>query len=1006
MANRIYALAKQLKMDSKDLVLVCERAGIKGKSSALSQLSDEEEATLFKFLEVQKTRSSARPLESGPAPAIRREDYIPPAGTVGKPPVLTGRPSDRPPLLRSRKTEPPPAATPPQPSVAPPVAASEPAPVESPVVAAASESATGILPVESPSLAGYSESVASIGSPVSSETPGKAEPAVGVGPVAEAETPMFESAAGPAEPPKPESKETPREPPSAPMPTFERPKVSQFDRPIRELSARERAQRKADREKQKEKSGPAIRMAAVPTAARPPRKPAVSEPAPQKPDIKLPLDAIRAGRGGSKPLSEQLRKREEKRAADSKSERGDEPTKGRPLNIDAATLEGLLQAARDRVKKHKTGEGEEEESGVTLGGREQRQLKRKKTAAAKRVVSPDEEEEAPTVHRPKFIRRTGGASTAAPRKGKLVVELPCTVRSFCEACGIPVKAALTKLLQLGQMTSVAANLEPDLAELLAAELGLDVELRRPVPMEDAVIAALESLEDPPESLLPRPPVITFLGHVDHGKTSLLDRILNLHVAAGEKGGITQHIRAYQIEKQGRPIAFVDTPGHEAFTEMRARGANVTDIAVLVVAADDGVMPQTEEAISHARAAGVPIVVALNKIDLPSSNPERVYQQLAAAELLPTEWGGDVEVVKTSATTGAGIDELLETLLTVAELHDWSANPDRPALGVCLETSLSEGRGVEAKLLVQKGTLKVGDVVVCGAAYGRVKALYDTLQVRKRLTSAGPSTPVTVTGLDEPPGAGDRFYVLADIAQARQVAEAQQAKARTTELSGVRAHVTLENLFDRLGQMDKLQTLNIIIRADVRGSIEAIRKELGKLDHPEVQIKVLQAAVGGITEADVHLADASDAIIVGFNVAPDEGARDLADQRGVQIRRYDIIYQLTQDLRDALEGMLRPEKQEKDLGRALVQRVFRISRVGAVAGCRVLAGTITRDARMRIIRDSRVVGDYAIDTLKREKDDVREVREGMECGVKLAGFDDVKEGDLLEAYKIEEIARTL
>lgn len=1006
MANRIYALAKQLKMDSKDLVLVCERAGIKGKSSALSQLSDEEEATLFKFLEAQKTRSSARPLESGPAPAIRREDYIPPAGTVGKPPVLTGRPSDRPPLLRSRKTEPPPAATPPQPSVAPPVAASEPAPVESPVVAAASESATGILPVESPSLAGYSESVASIGSPVSSETPGKAEPAVGVGPVAEAETPMFESAAGPAEPPKPESKETPREPPSAPMPTFERPKVSQFDRPIRELSARERAQRKADREKQKEKSGPAIRMAAVPTAARPPRKPAVSEPAPQKPDIKLPLDAIRAGRGGSKPLSEQLRKREEKRAADSKSERGDEPTKGRPLNIDAATLEGLLQAARDRVKKQKTGEGEEEESGVTLGGREQRQLKRKKTAAAKRVVSPDEEEEAPTVHRPKFIRRTGGASTAAPRKGKLVVELPCTVRSFCEACGIPVKAALTKLLQLGQMTSVAANLEPDLAELLAAELGLDVELRRPVPMEDAVIAALESLEDPPESLLPRPPVITFLGHVDHGKTSLLDRILNLHVAAGEKGGITQHIRAYQIEKQGRPIAFVDTPGHEAFTEMRARGANVTDIAVLVVAADDGVMPQTEEAISHARAAGVPIVVALNKIDLPSSNPERVYQQLAAAELLPTEWGGDVEVVKTSATTGAGIDELLETLLTVAELHDWRANPDRPALGVCLETSLSEGRGVEAKLLVQKGTLKVGDVVVCGAAYGRVKALYDTLQVRKRLTSAGPSTPVTVTGLDEPPGAGDRFYVLADIAQARQVAEAQQAKARTTELSGVRAHVTLENLFDRLGQMDKLQTLNIIIRADVRGSIEAIRKELGKLDHPEVQIKVLQAAVGGITEADVHLADASDAIIVGFNVAPDEGARDLADQRGVQIRRYDIIYQLTQDLRDALEGMLRPEKQEKDLGRALVQRVFRISRVGAVAGCRVLAGTITRDARMRIIRDSRVVGDYAIDTLKREKDDVREVREGMECGVKLAGFDDVKEGDLLEAYKIEEIARTL
>ena len=718
MANRIYALAKQLKMDSKDLVLVCERAGIKGKSSALSQLTDEEEATLFKFLEAQKARSSARPAESGPPPAIRREDYIPPAGTVGKPPVLTGRPSERPPLLRSRKTEPPPAPAPapPQPSVASPVAAVE-APAagvpaaESPVVATGSESGAGILPVEAPSLPGRPESAVPIASP---ETAGNVEPAVVVGPVSEAGAPAVEPAAGTAEPAKPESKEAPREVPSAPMPTFERPKVSQFDRPIRELSARERAQRKADREKQKEKTGPAIRLAAVPTAAKPPRKPAVSEPAPQKPDIKLPLDAIRAGRGGAKPLSEQLRKREEKRAADSKSDRGEEPARGRPLNIDAATLEGLLQAARDRVKKQKGIEGEEEEA-VTLGGREQRQLKRKKTAAAKRVVAPEEEEDTPTVHRPKFIRRTGGASTAAPRKGKLVVELPCTVRSFCEACGIPVKSALTKLLQLGQMTNVAANLDPDLAELLAAELGLDVELRRPVPVEDAVIAALESMEDPPESLQPRPPVITFLGHVDHGKTSLLDRILDLHVAAGEKGGITQHIRAYQIEKQGRPISFVDTPGHEAFTEMRARGANVTDIAVLVVAADDGVMPQTEEAISHARAAGVPIVVALNKIDLPSANPDRVYQQLAAAELLPTEWGGDVEVVKTSAATGAGIDELLETLLTVAELHDLRANPNRPALGVCLETSLSEGRGVEAKMLVQKGTLKVGDVIVCGAA---------------------------------------------------------------------------------------------------------------------------------------------------------------------------------------------------------------------------------------------------------------------------------------------------
>lgn len=1012
MANRIYALAKQLKMDSKDLVQLCERAGIKGKGSALSILSDEEEAAILKFIEAQKTRSVARPAESSAAAPIRREDYIPPAGTMGKPPVLTGRPSERPPLLRSRRPEPPPAA----PSSEPPPTA----PIYPELVQQEAAASTATAVIESPSVA--EPAVAAAVAPpalvetgVPAEAPRSEESVDSMAPVsAESVSPPSSpqvaevSVAG--EPPT--DREAPVEKPEPPplsAPVFRRPTVSPFDRPIPELSARDKSQRKSEREKppkEKEKSGPAIRLAALPTAAKPMKKPAPSEPAPQKPDIKLPLDVLRAGRGGAKPLSEQLRKREEKKAADAKAEKGEEPSKGRPLNIDAATLEGLLHAARERAKKQKLVDLDDEEGGVTLGGREQRQLKRKKTAAAKRVVTPEEEEDAPATPRPKFIRRTGGASTAAPRKGKLIVELPCTVRSFCEACGIPVKTALTKLLQLGQMTNVAASLDPDVAELLAAELGLDVELRRPVPVEQSVIAAIEAIEDPPEKLQPRPPVITFLGHVDHGKTSLLDRILDLHVAAGEKGGITQHIRAYQIEKQGRRISFVDTPGHEAFTEMRARGAHVTDIAVLVVAADDGVMPQTEEAISHARAAGVPIVVALNKIDLPSANPDRVYQQLAAAELLPTEWGGDVEVVKTSAVTGQGIDELLETLLTVAELHDLKANPDRPALGVCLETALTEGRGVEAKVIVQKGTLRPGDIVVCGTAHGRVKALYDTLQTRKRLESAGPSTPATLIGLDEPPNAGDRFYVLDDIAVARQVAEANRAKVRANELTGARPHVTLENLFERLGQMDKIQTLNIILRADVRGSIEAIRKELGKLDHPEVQIKVLQAAVGGITEADVHLADASDAIIVGFNVAPDEKARELAEQRGVQIRRYDIIYQLTQDLKDALEGMLRPEKQERDLGRALVQRVFRISRVGAVAGCRVLAGTIPRDARMRIIRESRVVGDYPIESLKREKDDVREVREGMECGIKLGGFDDVKEGDILEAYKIEEIARTL
>ena len=647
----------------------------------------------------------------------------------------------------------------------------------------------------------------------------------------------------------------------------------------------------------------------------------------------------------------------------------------------------------------------EEEASTTLGGREQRQLKRKKAATVRRVKGEEEEDTSPpTSKRRTHIKRTG-TNTAAPRRENITVELPCTVRSFSEALGVPARTILGKLLELGTMSNIAATLETETAELLAVELGVSVDFRHPVDLEEQMIQSLDEVDDDPSKLLPRPPIVTFLGHVDHGKTSLLDRILGIDVAAHEKGGITQHIRAYRVVKDGRAIAFVDTPGHEAFTAMRARGANVTDIAVLVVAAEDGVMPQTEEAISHARAAGVPIVVAMNKIDLPGANPQRVYEQLAANELLPSEWGGETEVVRTSATTGEGIDKLLETLLTVAELHEYKANPESHARGTCIEAELHEGRGVVAKLLVRNGTLHVGDVVVCGSAYGRVKAMYDTLKPDVRYDEVGPSTPVNVTGLDCTPGAGDNFHVLDDITQARQLAESRAADARMRDLSGGRPHVTLENLYERLGHDAKVQTLNIILRADVRGSIEAIRKELLKLEHAEVQVRVLQATVGGVTEADVHLAHASDAVIIGFSVVPDEGARALAEKLGVQIRRYDIIYQLTDDLKAALEGMLKPEKREKELGRALVQRTFLISRVGCIAGCRVLAGVIQRDSRMRLIRDSRVIGDYALDSLKREKDDAREVREGLECGIKLAGYNDVKEGDIFEAYKIEEVART-
>jgi translation initiation factor IF-2 len=732
------------------------------------------------------------------------------------------------------------------------------------------------------------------------------------------------------------------------------------------------------------RSRPAIKLAPLPAVEQPtPAEARASEPPAQKPDMKLPADALRASKGGAKPLAAHLRRHEDALEARRQAS----------LTED----EGPAKEAAAGKGRRKAKKGTEDEAPI-LGGREQRQANRRRAA-------PGEAPEVSPLKRLARRAKRSGASTAAPRKERVSVELPCTVRQLSEAAGVPAANILRILMNEGVMTTIAAQLDPEMAELVAAELGINVDFRAPVTAEDALLAEIRERVDTEEQLRERPPVITFLGHVDHGKTSLLDRIIGINVVSGESGGITQHIRAYQVEKDGKRISFVDTPGHEAFTEMRARGAHVTDIAVLVVAADDGVMPQTEEAISHARAAEVPIVVALNKCDLPDIDFDRIFGQLANSNLLPSEWGGDTEVVRTSALTGKGIDDLLDTLLTVAELHEYRANPDRPALGTCLESQQDADRGVVSKCVVQNGTLRVGDIVVCGQAYGRVKAMSDTLDAKVRLNEAGPSTPINLTGFDVAPAAGEHFYVLSDIAQAREIAEARAATERSKSLGQGVEHVTLENLFDRLEGAGEVQTLNIILRADVRGSIEAIQKELGKLEHPEVRIKILQSTVGGVTEADVTLADASDAIIIGFNVVPDEKARQQAERRGVQIRRYDVIYKITEDLRAALEGLLRPDEREVDLGRALVQQVFRISRVGAVAGCRVLAGNVERNARVRVIRDNTVIGDYAIDTLRREKDDAKEVREGLECGIKLSGFNDVKEGDLFEVYKVEEVGRT-
>jgi translation initiation factor IF-2 len=861
---RIYALAKELKLDSAELSQICARAGITGKGSALASLTDDEVAKVKSYLaggiarkgapaqRAPSARSTAKKIESQVTDkgALRREDYVAPSGSTpgGKPRVL-GKPSEKP----------------------------------------------------------------------------------------------------PAEPKKPED--------TAAKPS---------------------------------KPAPAIKLAPMPPTETPEPPPEPTGPAPQKPDLKLPVDAIRAGKAGdAKPLSEHLRKHEKKKKAD--ETRGE----AAPVPQQVPAPEGRRERGRRKDK-----EGADTER-TLLGGREARQLSRKRAARSRRQ---DSDEEPSGRRRLAAARRRSGTNTAAPRKGKIVVEMPCTVRSLSEAIGVPAGLIQRQLLEMEQMCTINSELDTETVELLALELGAEIELREPVSLEDEVLTRIMEAEDDESDLQPRPPIVTFLGHVDHGKTSLLDAIIGIDVVSGERGGITQHIRAYAVEKDDRNISFVDTPGHEAFTEMRARGANVTDIAVLVVAADDGVMPQTEEAISHARAAEVPIVVALNKIDLPGVDENRVLQELAANDLLPRDWGGETEVIRTSAVKGDGIDDLLEMLLFIAEDNEFKANPRRAAFGTCLEAQLHEGRGVVSKFIVQNGTLRVGDSVVCGGAFGRVKAMYNTLNTRKKVTEAGPSTPVDLTGLDVAPGAGERFYVVDDVAQARQIAEQRDRAERTVSLAPP-VHVTLEGLFDRLGQSEA-HTLNLIIRADVRGSIEAIRQELEKIDHPEVKFKILQATVGGITEADVHLADASDAIICGFNVVPDEGARILADQKGVQVRRYDIIYNLTDDLKAALEGLLAPERREAELGRALVQQAFRISRVGTVAGCRVLSGVVQRNSRVRVIREQTIIGDYALDTLRRVKDDVREVREGMECGIKLAGFNDVKEGDMLEVYTVEEVARKL
>ncbi len=618
----------------------------------------------------------------------------------------------------------------------------------------------------------------------------------------------------------------------------------------------------------------------------------------------------------------------------------------------------------------------------------------------------DEEGDVPTRVRTAFRRRPVKpppvVAKIMPKPTQVELITPVTVKDLSSGTGVKASVIINKLMVMGVLANINQQLDDAVVELLSGELGVKVTLKKPKDVTADIIAH-RNIEETAEDQVTRAPVVTFMGHVDHGKTSLLDAIRKANVVATEAGGITQHIGAYKVTtSQGKSVVFLDTPGHMAFTEMRARGANVTDVAVIVVAADDGVMPQTEEAINHAKEAKVPIVVALNKIDLPQANPDKVKQQLASLDLIWDKWGGKTVIVPCSATKKTGLDELVDMLSLEAELLELKANPKRPAEGVVIEARQSEGRGVTTTVLVRNGTLRIGDIVLVGRAYGRVRAMYDDKGVE--LLEAGPSTPVSVTGLSVVPEAGDPVYVVGDIAEAKVVAEDRERRMRAESL-GTRKGIKLEDFFEFV-QQSKVKELRVIVKADVKGSLEVLKKTIEDVHSPEVRIRILHSAVGGVNESDVLLASASDAVVIGFHVAPEEKARQLAEAKGVDVRIYQIIYQVGDEMRKAVEGMLSPEKKEMVDGHVDIREVFKVSRIGTIAGCYVTDGVVTRQNRVRIVRDGGVVFDGRIETLKRFKDDVREVRAGFECGLKIAGYDDVKVGDRLESYHVEEFARKL
>lgn len=649
--------------------------------------------------------------------------------------------------------------------------------------------------------------------------------------------------------------------------------------------------------------------------------------------------------------------------------------------LDEATIEHLRKVVRREEQKAKARLEMKTTPDAPAPTEQEPAKKAPKTAAPAKAPAPEIEPEVPE---------------APPEPDLPVVEIPegATVKEFAEVVGKNPNDLIKTLIKLGEMVTLNQIISPEAIDVLSDELKIHVEITSTEIEEEE-----EIIED--EALLEhRPPVVTVMGHVDHGKTSLLDAIRKTDVISGEAGGITQHIGAYQVVHDGKKITFIDTPGHEAFTAMRARGASVTDIAVLVVAADDGVMPQTVEAIDHSKAAGVPIVVAINKIDKPGANPDKIKQELTEYKLVSEEWGGDTIFVEVSAKQKTNIDELLNMLLLVAEMRELKANPNAPARGVAIEAHLDKGRGPVATVLVQRGTIRVGDAVVMGASWGRTRGLLD--DTGRKIKEALPGAPVEIIGLSSVPSAGDTFKVLGDDKEARRIAEERSFKKRQVER--LRTHVTLDDLFKQIKE-GEIQELNLVIKGDTQGSIEALRESLAKLDQSEVKVVIIHKGVGAITETDVMLASASNAIIIGFNVRPDPKAKEMAEKEKVDLRVYRIIYKVIEDIKAASIGMLPPQYEEADVGRIEVRETFKVPKIGLIAGCYVLEGEISRDSLVRLVRDGTIVYEGKVSSLRRFKDDAKTVKAGFECGIGLEGFSDVKDGDIIEVYENVEVART-